>query len=93
MTKRMPAMTATFLSLVSRVFLLPYSLAPDIQPIPNQIPHLGDIKRTDPTKTIPATTIKIISNVRMCCNIKKINNSFNMYTKSPNDYKGKRICL
>jgi len=73
MTKSTPATIANFLSLVSRDFLLPYSLAPDIPPIPNPIPHFGDIKRTDPTKKTPAKIIRIIRNVRILLLSKKIN--------------------
>ena len=59
-------MTATFLSLVSNDFLLPYSFPPERPPIPRPIPPLGDIKRTDPTKIIPATIINTIRTIRMC---------------------------
>ena len=62
---------ATFFSFPSSHFLLPYSLTPESPQIPNPIPHLGDISKTDPTKTIPANIITIISNVRISIYIKK----------------------
>ena len=71
-TNNPPLITAAVLSLPSNDFLLPYSLAPDIPPIPNPMPHLGDINRTDQTKTSPANIIKMIKNVRMVF-YKKVN--------------------
>jgi hypothetical protein len=71
-TKMIMETRATFLSLPSRDFLLPYSPAPDIPPIPNPIPPLGDINKTEPINTIPDRIIRIINKVRMSV-YKKIN--------------------
>jgi hypothetical protein len=48
---------ATFFNVVSRDFLLPYSLTPDIPPIPIHNHHLGDINNTLHIKTIHETNI------------------------------------
>lgn len=83
MIKITPDTMATFLSLPSSDFLLPYSLAPDIHQIPNPIPPLGDISRTDPTKTIPAKIMRIIRNVRILINKKKDKQSVYQRYKFP----------
>ena len=63
--KRTPETSATFLSLFSRVFLLPYSLTPDIPPIPNPSPPFGDMSKTDPINTIHERISKMIKRVRI----------------------------
>lgn len=55
---------ATFLSVHSIVFLLPYSPALLIHPNPNHSHHFGDIRRTDPMNKAPAMIIAIIIIVR-----------------------------
>lgn len=60
-----PEIRATFLSLVSRVFLLPYSLPPAIQPIPNPRPPFGDISKTDPINAIHERINITIKTIRM----------------------------
>jgi|GEM_PF-1092690 len=69
--KRIPEMRATFLNLFSRVFLLPYSFPPAIQPIPNPSQPFGDISKTDPINTIHAAISTIIKRVRIFYNNKK----------------------
>lgn len=69
--KRTPETSATFLSLFSRVFLLPYSFPPAIQPIPRPNPPFGDISRTDPINTIHERMSKMIKRVRIFYNNKK----------------------
>jgi hypothetical protein len=44
--------TATFLSVVSSDFLLPYSPHPDIPPSQIQSPHFGLMSITEPIKSI-----------------------------------------
>ena len=63
--KATPETRANFLSLFSRVFLLPYSLPPAIPPIPNPRPPLGDISKTDQMNAIPARISTIIKRVRI----------------------------
>lgn len=55
-------MTAIYLSLHSKDFLLPYSLDCDIHPIAEPRPPFGDIKSTDPTNTTPVITKNTINN-------------------------------
>ncbi|MEI8091042.1 MAG: hypothetical protein WCG98_02055 [bacterium] len=68
-----PAAIATFFSLVSKDFLLPYSLAPESHQIPIPIPPFGDMSKTDPTNTIPASIIMMMRNACICFYNKKIN--------------------
>lgn len=70
-TNKILEISATFLSLVSRVFLLPYSFPPDIPPIPNPKPPFGDISNTDPINAIHATISTIIKRVRIFLHNKK----------------------
>lgn len=63
--KMIPETRATFLSLFSNVFLLPYSFPQAIPPIPSQSHPFGDIKSTDPMNAIPTSTSTIIKNVRI----------------------------
>lgn len=72
-TKTIPEIRATFLSLVSSVFLLPYSFPQDIPPIPNPSHHFGDINKTDQINAIHARISTIINRVRIFFTIKKIN--------------------
>jgi hypothetical protein len=69
--KRRPEIKATFFNLFSRVFLLPYSLPPAIQPIPNPSQPFGDISKTDPINAIHAAIITIIKRIRIFYNNKK----------------------
>jgi len=62
-----PVTTATFLSLFSNVFLLPYSLPQAIPPIPSPSHPFGDINITDPINAIHARISIIIKKVRIFC--------------------------
>jgi len=63
--KTIPEAKATFFNLFSRVFLLPYSLPPAIQPIPNPSQPFGDISKTDPINAIHEAIRIIIKKVRI----------------------------
>lgn len=60
-----PETRATFLSLFSSVFLLPYSFPQAIQPIPKPNPPFGDMSKTDPINAIHARIRRIIKSVRI----------------------------
>ncbi len=70
--KIIPATRATFLSLFSRVFLLPYSFPPAIPPIHSPSQPFGDISKTETTNAIPASTSMIIKNIRIFFQYQKI---------------------
>jgi len=57
-TKATAVYNDTFFNVVSRDFLLPYSLACQSPPIAKPNHHLGFCKRTDQIKTKPKTTNK-----------------------------------
>ena len=76
-TKAIMLIKATFLSVVSIDFLLPYSLELPAPDIPNPKPHLGDISNTDITNNNPDTTntiIKKVYNILLNINFKTLAN-------------------
>lgn len=69
--KRTPQTSAAFFNLFSRVFLLPYSFPPAIQPIPSPSQPFGDISKTDPINAIHEMISTIINKARIFYNNKK----------------------